>query len=585
MKSREELRREVADQPARLVEYASALQEQLRRSRQELAQAQRTLQQTEQRLTTTQQELQETGQHLAATKQELQEAGQHLAATQQELQAKTQQLAEAQALIAELRRELFGAKADKLTAEQEAQLSQLVGDVQEQNQRPPPLSREVLQEAIAQERAQQRQRAKQRTRRHLPPVQLEKQQVILEPEDKFCPTSGQERPCIGQQVTTEYDYVAAKLIIRETVRPKYGSCQKPCCQGVTMAPLPPRLVPQSKLGLGLAVFLLLSRFDDHVAYYTLERNFRERFGVVISRQQMVQWVEQVAHLLLAIYWLIWAELKAGDYLQIDESPVKVLDPEVKGKAAQGYLWFYSRPGGYVLLEFHQSRGREGPRERLRGFRGTMQTDGYELYDALRKEQPSRLKRIGCTAHARRGFYKALLESCSEALWFIGQMRQLYQLERELQDASPQERRQGRLQKAPAIWLAMKRRAEAIRADSRVLPNSTLGKAVRYLLNEYTALVGYLRNGRFEIDSNLVENDVRPSAVGKKRWLFIGHPEAGWRSAVIYTLIQSCRRYGINPQEYLTDVLGRLPSMTASQVRELLPDQWRKARQARGAEVQ
>ena len=108
---------------------------------------------------------------------------------------------------------------------------------------------------------------------------------------------------------------------------------------------------------------------------------------------------------------------------------------------------------------------------------------------------------------------------------------------------------------------MKRRAEAIRADPRALPKSTLGKAVRYLLNEYTALVGYLRDGRFEIDSNLVENDVRPSAVGKRRWLFIGHPDAGWRSAVIYTLIQSCRRYGINPQEYLTDVLQRLPSMT------------------------
>jgi transposase len=496
-----------------------------------------------------------------------------------------QQLAQAQAIIAELKRELFGAKADKLNEEQEEQLRQLLGDAQEQNQRSPPLSQEVLEEALAQERAEQGQRAKERTRRHLPPVELEKRQTILEPDDRICPTSGQERKRIGQEVTTEYDYIPAKLIIHEIVRPKYGRCEKPCCQGVTIAPLPPRLVPQSKLGLGLAVYLLLSRFDDHVAYYTLERKFRERFGVVISRQQMVQWVEKVAHLLLAIYWLIWQELKAGDYLQIDESPVKVLDPEVKGKAAQGYLWFYAKPGGYVFLEFHESRGRDGPRERLCGFRGTMQTDGYELYEALRKEQPSTLRRIGCTSHARRKFYKALLESCSEALWFIGQMRQLYQLERELKDAGPEERRQGRLKKAPAIWLAMKRRAEVIRADSRVLPKSTLGNAVRYFLNEYTALVGYLRDGRFEIDSNLVENDVRPSAVGKKRWLFIGHPDAGWRSAVIYTLIQSCRRYGINPQEYLTDVLARLPSTTSNQVRELLPDQWRKARQARAADVQ
>jgi transposase len=531
MKTPEELLREFGNNPAGLAEYAAQLQQQL-------AQAQR------------------------------------------EMNLKEQQLAQAQAIIAELKRELFGARADKLNEEQEEQLRQLLGDAQEQNQRPPPLSRDVLEEAIARERAEQRQRAKERTRRHLPPVELEKRQTVLEPDDRICPTSGQERKRIGQEVTTEYEYIPAKLIIHEIVRPKYGSCEKPCCQGVAIAPLPPRLVPQSKLGLGLAVYLLLSRFDDHVAYYTLERNFRERFGVVITRQQMVQWVEKVAHLLLAIYWLIWEELKAGDYLQIDESPVKVLDPEVKGKAAQGFLWFYSKPGGYVFLEFHQSRGRDGPRERLRGFRGTMQTDGYELYDALRKEQPSTLKRIGCVSHARRKFYKALMESCSEALWFIGQMRQLYQLERELKDAGPQERRRGRLQKAPAIWLAMKRRAEVLRADPRVLPQSTLGKAARYLLNEYTALVGYLRDGRFEIDSNLVENDVRPSAVGKKRWLFIGHPDAGWRSAVIYTIIQSCRRYGINPQEYLTDVLARLPSITSNQVKDILPDRWRKARQAR-----
>ena len=529
MKSPEELLREFADNPAGLAAYAASLQSQL-------------------------------------------------AATQQELGQKARQLAEAQAILADLRRELFGAKADQLNAEQEGQLRQLLGDTQEQNQRPPPLGGEVLEEALAQEKAEQHQRARERTRRHLPPVQLEKQQVILEPADKICPASGQERKRIGQEVTTEYDYLPAKLILREIVRPKYGGCGKPCCQGVAIAPLPARLVPQSKLGLGLAVHILLSRFDDHVAYYTLERNFRERFGALISRQQMVQWVEKVAHLLLAIYWGIWEELKAGDYLQIDESPVNVLDPEVKGKAAKGYLWFYSRPGGYVFLEFHQSRGREGPRERLRGFHGTMQTDGYELYDALRKEQPGRLRRIGCTAHLRRKFYKALLESCSEALWFLGQMRELYRLERELKDLSAPERRQGRLKQAPAIWLAMKRRAQILRDDPRVLPQSTLGKAVRYLLNEYMALVGYLRDGRFEIDSNLVENDVRPSAVGKRRWLFIGHPDAGWRSAVIYTLIQSCRRYGINAQDYLTDVLQRLPSMTTSQVPALLPHRWKASEQ-------
>jgi transposase len=154
-------------------------------------------------------------------------------------------------------------------------------------------------------------------------------------------------------------------MIRETIRPKYGACGKDCCQGVAIAPLPPRLLPQSVLGLGLAVHLLLSRFDDHISYYTLERNFAERFGVVIPRQQMVQWVEKIAHLLLGIYYLIFEQMQAGGYLQVDETPVKVLDPEVKGKAGKGWLWFYSVPDGDVFLEFHDSRSQEGPRERLK----------------------------------------------------------------------------------------------------------------------------------------------------------------------------------------------------------------------------
>jgi hypothetical protein len=166
------------------------------------------------------------------------------------------------------------------------------------------------------------------------------------------------------------------------------------------------------------------------------------------------------------------------------------------------------------------------------------------------------------------------ESCAEAIWFIGQIRQLYLIEDETGDLSDAERKTIRRQKAPALWRAMKRRALELRANPRLLPQSSLGKAVNYFLNEYTAVVGYLRDGRFAIDNNLVENDVRPSVVGRKRWLFIGHPDAGWRSAVIYTIIQSCRRRGINPQEYLTDVLGRLPSMKNHEVKEVLPSRWR-----------
>jgi transposase len=201
------------------------------------------------------------------------------------------------------------------------------------------------------------------------------------------------------------DWVPAKLIRRRTIRPKYAACH--CGQrGMTIAPLPPRLLPQSKLGLGLAVYIVLARYDDHLSFYWLEQIFRERHGVGIPRQQMVQWVEHIACWLQPLYDAMWAAMKREGYLQIDETPVKVLDPEVQGKAAQGYLWFYSIPGQDVILEFSRSRGHEVPQRRLQGFQGTIQSDAYEVYYALERGD-SRLRRIGCLTHARRRFYQAL----------------------------------------------------------------------------------------------------------------------------------------------------------------------------------
>ena len=265
-----------------------------------------------------------------------------------------------------------------------------------------------------------------------------------------------------------------------------------------------------------------------------------------------------------------AHQKAGK-VRAHETPVKVLDPEVQGKAAQGYLWFYSVPGQDVILEFSRSRGQEVPRQRLQGFQGTIQSDGYEVYSALQRKDPG-LHRIGCLTHARRGFYQALQESFPEALWFIAQIRQLYRLENQVRLLAPEQRYQIRQQQAPSIWAALKERVQEL--QPKLLPKSTIGQAVNYFLNEYDALLGYLQDGRFEIDNNLVENDIRPTAVGRKRWLFIGHPQAGWRSAVIYSMLISARRRGLNPQDYLTDILARLPSIKITHLHELLPGNWK-----------
>jgi transposase len=483
---------------------------------------------------------------------------------QRELEVLRYEYQQRLAEIEELKREIFGPKADRLTPEEQKQLVEVVQDLVEQDKRPRPLQDEVLIEELTPGRP-----PRPRRRRHPLPLQLETETVTLKPDLDACPLCGRTLERIGEEVTEELDFIPARLVRRRIVRPKYA-CR--CGEaGVTVAPLPPRLIPQRRLGLGLAVYIVLARFDDHLSFYRLAQKFQERYGVEIPRQQMVQWVVHIARWLEAVYQVMWKGLLLQDYLQIDETPVRVLDPEVKGKAARGYLWFYAVPGGDVLLAFDRSRGQAPPQQRLQGFRGTIQTDAYEVYKTLQRTRPG-LKRIGCLAHVRRRFYTAARNKAPFALWFISQIRLLYQIEDEARGLPPQDRLALRRARAPVIWRTMKVKAKELRPT--LLPESSMGKAVNYFLKEYRALVGYRRDGRFEIDNNLVENAIRPAAVGRKRWLFIGHPGAGWRSAVIYSLIHSCRRRRLNPHDYLTDVLRRLPSMKMNEIAALLPENWK-----------
>lgn len=503
---------------------------------------------------------------------ELEDQLQHqIAAQLQTLTEQTQTIAgqietidEQKALIAQLQRLLFGPTSEKLSAPQEAQLAEVTNDLQDQAQRPASDSQEIL-------AAEELEKKKKRRRggRHPMPVHLEVQTTVLEAQDANCEHCGTLGEEIGREVSEEINLIPAKLIVQRTVRIK-RRCQCGCGK-IAIAPLSPQLIPGSKLGVGLAVFILLSKYDDHLALYTLERIFQERHRVAIPRQQMVQWIEHIAGLLRLIVDRMWQRMKQGHYLQIDETPVRVLDPDVKGKAAKGYLWFFGVPGGDVILVFDPRRSYKVLEEQLGGFAGAFQSDAYEVYEMLSKSRPG-IRRLGCAAHARRKFYEAALEGNQQAIWFIGRFRELYQMEDEVRPLGPEERQALRQARAPQIWVEMKTRAEELKAA--FLPKSSLGKALNYFLNEYQVLLVYLESPAFQIDNNLIENAIRPSCVGKRRWLFIGHPGAGWRSAVIYSILQSCRRRGIETQEYLTDVLTRLPGMKNTEIDQLLPENWK-----------
>jgi transposase len=198
------------------------------------------------------------------------------------------------------------------------------------------------------------------------------------------------------------------------------------------------------------------------------------------------------------------------------------------------------------------------------FKSYLQRDGYRAYGALARSD-SALIPVGCWGHARRKFVEAAQLQSAEALDLLNDIRKLYLIERHARDEclKADQRWKLRQELAKPLLLALQPKLEAVR--EKHLPQSPLGKAIRYVLGEWQPLNRYLDDGRMKIDNNLTESAIRPSAAGKKNWLFIGHPEAGWRSAVIYSVIVSCRRRGIDPWEYLSDVLGRLPVMRQSKM--------------------
>jgi transposase len=261
-------------------------------------------------------------------------------------------------------------------------------------------------------------------RRMLTEDKLETHEIVIEPEEILAQPEGWKK--ISEERTSQLDWVAPKIIKRVFIRPRYVKAEQ-----FAIAPLPPQPIEQGMVGPGLLAQVLVSKYEHHLPLYRQEKMFRQQFGVELSRKTMGYWVEQAAELLKPVYRTIREDLLRGNYLQADETPIRYLDPDVKGKSQQGYLWTYSRPGGDVLFEWRVSRSREGPKEFLKHFRGKLQTDGYSAYESLAKERND-LTLIGCWAHARRGFHEALTES-KLAAWFVRQIGLLYAVEKELRE--------------------------------------------------------------------------------------------------------------------------------------------------------
>ena len=305
---------------------------------------------------------------------------------------------------------------------------------------------------------------------------------------------------------------------------------------------------------------------------------------------MAQWMALAAEWLRLIYEAIHADvLEGGDqpdggYVQVDETVIKYLAPG-HGATKQGYLWVCAKPGGDAVFSWHTSRAADClPSLIPAGWNGTIQCDGYSAYPAFAREhnaatQQESIKLGGCVAHVRREFFDARESTPRHAGWLLGQFGHLYKIEENLrrQRAGPVLREAIRAAQSRPIFERIYAAIAIMRPKH--FPQSAFGKAMTYAINQRAELARYLVDGRIEIDNNLVENAIRPTAIGKKNFMFFGSAQAGQRGAILYTIVESCRRRGIDPLAYLRDVLTRLPSMNVSEIKTITPAAWAKARRA------
>ena len=472
-------------------------------------------------------------------------------------------------LVAELKRLVFGMKSERFVPDiTDEQLALFAGEPVAVA--PPPEERVVT--STVREK-------KQKPVRQVLPASYPRKIIVIEPEGDL---TGLRR--IGEEITETLDITPARILVIRRVRPKYIDPRDES-RGVIVAPLPARPVDKGIAEPGLLAAVVIDKFVDHLPVYRQVERFR-REGLVLAESTLGDWISSTAELLGPLYEALVKEARASGYLQADETPLPVLREKAKdgegkkpkkGQPAkppkgthQGWVWLYHAvEPGLVVMEYQATRGRDGPKAWLEGYKGLLQTDGYNAYDEI--DPHKTMIRAGCWAHARRHFYKALGSAPAKAEQAMKEIKSLYEIEETLRQdgATPAERARVRREKAKPVLDSFKAWLEA----NPSLPKTPFGKAASYTLTRWDLLTRYVDEGRLEIDNNLIENQVRPLAIGRKNYLFAGSDAAAKRAAVIYSLLGTCKRHGINPWAWLSDVLARIPTHPASRTHDLLPHRW------------
>jgi transposase len=467
--------------------------------------------------------------------------------------------------IARLKRWRFGSSSESLEASTQAVLfDAIVADTlledqaaQDQNQPPqatPPASkRQAVRQAL--------------------PASLPRIEHHHEIEATHC-ACGQALKRIGEEVSEQLDCVPAQFFVLRHIRGKYACA---CCQTIQAAPMPAQVIDKGIPAPGLLAQVVVAKHDDHLPLYR-QSEIYARSGVHIARSSMAQWIGICGVRLTPLADALKEFILGHDVIHADETPVSLLAPG-KGKTKKAYVWVYRTTNFVskraVLYDFTPGRGGENARRVLHGFGGTLMSDDFSGYHAL---QAQGVTAALCMAHARRKLFEAhQLTGSQIAGQAVALMAKLYEIEREARQLEPEARLLLRQQHSKPVADAL--HTWLIEQRQRLAKADATAKAIDYSLSNWRALTRFLDDGHVPIDNNAAENAVRPLAVGRKNWLFVGSQQAGERAAVVMSLIESAKLNGHDPWAYLKDVFERLPTLKQRDLAQLLPHNWRPASNA------
>lgn len=427
-----------------------------------------------------------------------------------------------------------------------------------------PVEMEQQQEEVREKIEYIRKRPNHKGRAKLP-THLPVEEIEIHPEGDLS-----QMVCIGKEITEELECEPAKFYIKRYIRYRYAAKNG---DGVKIGELPERVIDKGIPGAGLLAMILTDKYVDHLPLYRQKQRFA-RDNIRIPSSTIEGWTKQALEILGPLYDQLVFDTKAQGYLQADETPIKVLDSDKKGAAHQGYYWVYHAPlDGIVLFDYSPTRGGTAPLPILGNFKGYLQTDGYAVYDRYAKKKE--VAHLACWAHARREFEKALDNDRPRAERALLMVQQLYAVERRAKqdNLSPEQIKEFRLEKSlPVINEMGKWIFEEIR---NTLPKSQIGKAMAYAYARWDALSAYLYDGNLHIDNNLVENAIRPIALGRKNYLFAGSHEAAQRAAMIYSFLAICKKHEVNPFQWLKYTLQNIMSINHKNLKDLYPQNYKR----------